>query len=158
MINVGERLKYIRETYDVTQSELGKILHVSKYSICHYEKNNRDIPLRKLALMADYFDLSIDYILGFTFIKKYEDLKKGISLHITKERIKAVCEEQHLTNVALAKKINTTESCIRKYKTGQTLILTSFALELYYKYNYSLDWLLGKTDHKKVKEKQLVFN
>ena len=158
MINMGERLKYIRETYDVTQNDLGKFLHVSKYSICHYEKNDRDIPMRKLSLISDYFDLSIDYILGITSLKKYDDLKKGLSLGKAKERIKKICEEQSLTNVGLAKILNTSESCIRKYKTGQTLILTSFALELYYKYNYSLDWLLGKTEYKKVQEKKHVFN
>ena len=90
--------------------------------------------------------------------EKYDDLKKGLSLGKAKERIKKICEEQSLTNVGLAKILNTSESCIRKYKTGQTLILTSFALELYYKYNYSLDWLLGKTEHKKVQEKKHVFN
>lgn len=52
----------------------------------------------------------------------------------------------------MAKILNTTESNIRKYKTGQTLILTAFALELASKYNYSLDWLTGRTENKFIKK------
>ena len=158
MINLGERIKYIIETYDTTQEELGKYLSVSKSSISHYEKNDRIIPLKKLSLMSNYYDLSIDYILGITKIKKYQDSKKNISLTITAERIQKILQEQNMSNVALAKELHTTESCIRKYKTGQTLILTAFALELYYKYNYSIDWIIGKTENKKIKEKQKIFN
>ena len=158
MINLGERIKYIRETYDTTQEELGKYLSGSKSSISHYEKNDRIIPLKKLSLMSNYYDLSIDYILGITKIKKYQDSKKNISLTITAERIQKILQEQNMSNVALAKELHTTESCIRKYKTGQTLILTTFALELYYKYNYSIDWIIGKTENKKIKEKQKIFN
>lgn len=40
MINIGERLKYIRETYDVSQKELASILGVSHYCISHYERND----------------------------------------------------------------------------------------------------------------------
>ena len=108
--------------------------------------------------MADYYGLSIDYILGLTYIKKYQDLKKEIDRNKTGQRIKAICTEQKLTNVALAKELNTTESCIRKYKTGETLILTAFALQLHQKFDYSIDWIIGKTETKTIKEKQKVFN
>lgn len=38
MIDVGAQMKYIRETYNITQEELGNYLQVSKSSISHYEK------------------------------------------------------------------------------------------------------------------------
>lgn len=38
MINIGERLKYIRETYDLNQKELANILGIEKSSISHFEK------------------------------------------------------------------------------------------------------------------------
>ena len=64
-----------------------------------------------------------------------------------------VCHDQNFSNVALAKELNTTESNIRKYKMGQTLILTAFALQLSEKYSYSMDWIVGKSNHKYVQEK-----
>lgn len=38
MIDVGEKIRYIRETYDVKGNELADILNISKSSISHYEK------------------------------------------------------------------------------------------------------------------------
>lgn len=55
MINIGERLKYIRETYDVSQKELASILGVSHYCISHYESNDYIIPMRKLCAVSNYF-------------------------------------------------------------------------------------------------------
>ena len=48
MVDIGERLKYIRETYDVSQEEMGRVLGVSKTSVSHYENNDYIIPMRKL--------------------------------------------------------------------------------------------------------------
>lgn len=148
MINIGERLQYIRETYDITQEELGNFLNLSKSSISHYEKNDRDIPLRKLSKISDFFDLSIDYMLDLSKIKKYPNQRKEIDLKLTGSRLTELCKDQQFTNVKLASILNTTESNIRKYRTGKTLLLTAFALELSMKYNYSIDWLAGKADVK----------
>lgn len=153
MVDIGERLKYIRETYDVSQEELGSVLDVSKSSISHYENNDYIIPMRKLCAISDYLDLSIDYIFDFTNLKRYEDMKKEINLKLVGSRLSEICHDQKFSNVALAKELNTTESNIRKYRTGQTLILTAFALQLSEKYSYSMDWIVGKSNHKYVQEK-----
>jgi len=154
MIDIGEKLKYFREYFDVSQQELGNYLNVSKSTISHYERNDRDIPLRKLILISNYFQYSIDYILDFTNIPNYKDLKPNLDLDKTASRIKEICNDQNWTNVAFAKELNTTESNIRKYKTGKTLLLTSFALQLSNKYHYSMDWLTGRTETKYFEEKK----
>lgn len=153
MINIGERLKYIRETYDVSQKELASILGVSHYCISHYERNDYIIPMRKLSAISDYFNLSIDYIFDFTNLKKYDDMKRGLDLKVAGKRLAEICCDQNLSNVGLAKELNTTESNIRNYKTEKTLLLTAFTLELHQKYSYSVDWIVGKTQHKYVQEK-----
>ena len=158
MVNIGTQIKYIRETYDITQEELGNYLQVSKSSISHYEKNDLDIPMRKLSMISNYFHLSIDYILGFTSIKTYPDLTQELDLYKAGNRLHEICKDLNYSNVKLAKELNTTESNIRKYKTGKTLILTAFALQLNQKYNYSMDWIIGKTENKKIKEKQKISN
>ena len=62
IVDVGGQIKYIRETYDVTQIELGEYLNLSKSSISHYEKNDRDITMRKLSKISKLFNFSINYI------------------------------------------------------------------------------------------------
>ena len=83
-------------------------------------------------------------------------MKYQVDLKTVGKRISEICEEQSLSNVGLAKILNTTESNIRNYKTGKTLLLTAFALELHQKYSYSVDWIVGKTQHKYVQEKSKV--
>ena len=153
IVDIGERLKYIRETYDVSQEKMGRVLGVSKSSVSHYENNDYIIPMRKLCAISNYLDLSIDYIFDFTNLKRYDDMKREVNLKVVGRRLSEICHDQNFSNVALAKELNTTESNIRKYKMGQTLILTAFALQLSEKYSYSMDWIVGKSNHKYVQEK-----
>lgn len=154
MVNIGDRLKYIRETYDLSQKDLATILGIEKSSISHYEKNDRTIPIEHLIKFSDYLNLSIDYIFGLTDIKCYEDQIEKYNINQMAERIKIIGKEQHLTNVAFAKIINSCESNIRNYKNGKYLILTTFALQIASTLNYSIDWILGKTNQKQIIQKR----
>ena len=148
LINIGNRLSYIRDTYDLTQKNVADLFGIEKSSIAHFEKNDRIIPIEHLITFSDYLNLSIDYILGFTNVKQYPDHLDGVSLSAMASRINEICVENKLTNVALAKVLNSCESNIRNYKNGKYLILTTFTLQLVEKYNYSFDWIVGKTNHK----------
>ena len=148
MIDVGERIKYIRETYDLTQKDLANILNVkNRSSIAVYEKE-RIIPIEHLVTLADYLDLSLDYVLGLTKEKNYSDSKKGMFISTMAKHINEICLEQHFTNLTLAEKLNTCESNIRNYRNGKYFILTALALDLALKFNYSVDWIIGKTNKK----------
>lgn len=148
MIDISERIKYIRETYDLTQKDLAKIPNIkNRSSIAMYEKE-RIIPIEHLVTLADYLDLSLDYILGLTKEKKYGDSKKGMYLSSMAQHINEICLEQQFSNLTLAKKLNTCESNIRNYRNGKYFILTALALELALQFNYSIDWIIGKTKKK----------
>ena len=154
MVNIGEKIKYIRETYDISQKDLANLLGIEKSSISHFEKNDRIIPIEHLITFSDHLKLSIDYIFGLTNIKYYEDFIEGYDINKMAENIKEICKEQHLTNVALAKTLNSCESNIRNYKNGKYLILTTLAVQLATTFNYSIDWLLGKTTGKYIIQKK----
>ncbi len=64
LINIGERIRFIRETYDLSQKELASIFGIEKSSISHFEKNDRIIPIEHLISLSDYLNLSIDYVLA----------------------------------------------------------------------------------------------
>lgn len=61
---IGSRLKDLRVTRGITQSELGNILGVTKASICCYEKGTRTPTIENLIDLVDYFGVSADYLLG----------------------------------------------------------------------------------------------
>ena len=56
-------LKKLRETKGITQTELAKELGVVRSTICQYEKGNREPDMETLIKIADYFGVSIDFIL-----------------------------------------------------------------------------------------------
>jgi transcriptional regulator with XRE-family HTH domain len=69
----GNRLKELRVTRGITQDDLGKVLGVTKASICCYEKGTRTPTIENLLDLVDYFGVSSDYLLGtdkIVFTKK----------------------------------------------------------------------------------------
>lgn len=82
MISLPDRLKELRKSKNLTQTELGKILGVGKTTISMYETNN-STPNDEIKLkIADYFNVSLDYLLGKTNIKNYTDNNNAtIALH-----------------------------------------------------------------------------
>lgn len=60
------RIRDLREDADISQAEMGKYLNISQRAYSHYENGTRDIPLNILIQFADYFDVSIDYLLERT--------------------------------------------------------------------------------------------
>ncbi|MCU9808335.1 helix-turn-helix domain-containing protein [Paraclostridium sp. AKS46] len=73
----GKRLKLLRTNLNLTQKQLGKNLNLSQRAISSYENGLRFPDEQILNLIADYFNVSIDYLLGRTDIKNiYLYLKK----------------------------------------------------------------------------------
>lgn len=60
------RIRDLREDADISQTEMGKHLNVSQRAYSHYENGTRDIPLNVLINFADFFNVSIDYLLERT--------------------------------------------------------------------------------------------
>lgn len=60
----GNRLKQLRKEKGLTQQALGDSVHVTKVSICCYEKGTRTPNVDTLFDLADRLDVSIDYLLS----------------------------------------------------------------------------------------------
>ena len=61
-----KRIRELREDADLTQKEVSKILHCSQQVYSNYELGQRDIPTQTLIRLADFYKVSVDYILGRT--------------------------------------------------------------------------------------------
>ena len=60
------RLRELREDNDLTQEKCAKIAFIAKNSYIRYENNERIPPLDTVAIFAEYYRTSIDYIAGLT--------------------------------------------------------------------------------------------
>lgn len=58
------RIRNLREDKDMTQTQMAEILHCSQRIYSNYERGDVDIPTEILIKLADFHNVSIDYILG----------------------------------------------------------------------------------------------
>ena len=63
-MNFSSRLKALRKSQKITQESLAKIIGVERSSVGKYEANNVIPSIDVLNRIADYFNVSVDYLLG----------------------------------------------------------------------------------------------
>ena len=61
-----QRIQDLRIDSDLSQKQISEILHISQRSYSHYETGSREIPVEMLIRLANYYNTSIDYLLGET--------------------------------------------------------------------------------------------
>ena len=60
------RLRDLREDRDLSQETLARYLHISQATYSRYESGKLDIPSAALIALAQYYGVSVDYLLGLT--------------------------------------------------------------------------------------------
>ena len=88
---LGNRIKEQRKRLNLTQEELGKLINVTKVSICCYEKGTRTPTLETLKVLAEVFDTDINYLLGNDSYEVAEN-NSSYGTYFSKEEIEAVKE------------------------------------------------------------------
>lgn len=59
-----QRIRDLREDADLTQSEIGRALHLPQRTYAYYESGQRTVPPEVLIALANFYGVSVDYILG----------------------------------------------------------------------------------------------
>ena len=139
-----KRMKELREEAGLKQKEVADTMGVTKGSYSMWECGTDTIPLRRLNQFCNYFDVSIDYVVGLSDKKKYANAKPDIKLKITGENLKKIRNKKNLTQVAISDTLNINQPTWNRYEKSRTLILTVTLVELARKYHYSIDKILGK--------------
>lgn len=61
---MSKRLKELRTDAGLSQNDVAKILNVSRIDYNRYENRTRNFPLELLCNLADFYKISIDYLIG----------------------------------------------------------------------------------------------
>ena len=144
MINIS-RLKDIREDNDINQEDMSKILNVNRSTYSLWELGINIIPLKNLCDFADYFNLSIDYVLGLSNNKISKNLIKGLNIKTLGNNMKAIRIKNNLSQENIADILGVTQACITRYEKGIICISTSNLYKFSKEFNKSLNELCGKT-------------
>ncbi|MCG8482092.1 MAG: helix-turn-helix transcriptional regulator [Clostridia bacterium] len=64
------RIRELREDKDCTQKDISQLLHCSQQVYSNYELGQRDVPTQFLIKLANFYNTSVDYLLGLTDERK----------------------------------------------------------------------------------------
>ena len=70
-----ERIRDLREDNDLNQEDLAKLLHCTQACYSNYENGRRDIPSEVWETLADFYKVSVDYLMGRTNVKEMPQKK-----------------------------------------------------------------------------------
>ncbi len=68
---IFHNIRNLREDNDKTQTELADFLNVKQTTYSKYELGKINIPIEVFMKLADYYDVSVDYLLGRTSKKNF---------------------------------------------------------------------------------------
>ena len=104
VVEIGNRMAILRHNNSLLQKDIAKILNVKENTYSKWEKCSNDIPLEKINILANYYDVNLDYLLGISNkIEHSERLK--IDYKKICERLLELRKENHLTQAKLSDKI-----------------------------------------------------
>ena len=113
-------LKTLRKQNNLTQSQLAKILDCTAQAYQRYEKEEREADYETLCKLADYFNTSVDYLLGRTELNtpplQWTDEEKALGV-VTEYREKLSPDETELLDLYRAVRSEKGEKVAQAIKT-----------------------------------------
>lgn len=145
----GNKLKDLREIQNIKQKEIANNLNISNKTYSAYEIEYEIAPSKHLIAIADYLEVSLDYLLDLSNELQYNNSKKGYDKVLSGKRLKEIRKELKLSQTILAEELKTSYGTLSGYERGRYLIATPFLYDICKKYRISADYLLGKIDNPK---------
>ena len=140
-----QKLIELREDSSLKQKDIAALLNITQQTYSLWENGTKIIPLKHLNSLCNYYDVSMDYVLGLSNVRQYDIVNRVIDKKNIGIKLKEFRKEKNITQEELANILNTTHSTISAYESGKTTILTAFAYEICKSYNISMDYLCGRT-------------
>ncbi|NOU70916.1 helix-turn-helix domain-containing protein [Paenibacillus sp. LMG 31458] len=97
-LKYGDRIALLREKRGLTQEELSTKIGISRAALSHYETNRREPDYETINKIANFFNVTVDYLLGRT------DQPQTVLDHDVREFV----EHLDLTDESILKKFSLT--------------------------------------------------
>ena len=146
MLEYGKRIKELREKENVSQRQVAEFMGIKRSSYDHFEQQYDLIPIKRLNQVANFFNVSIDYLFGLTNKKNYINCRKEIDLDVSAKRLKIFRKENKITQIKLAEVVGTSPAVIVHHENKRAILATPNLYTVCSKYKISADYLLGRID------------
>ena len=150
MCMLDNNLKWCREELEMTQEELGFVFGVSRKTISGWETASNPIPFNKLIKFCNLYNYSLDFVIGLTRKNSKCDIKIKVNKKEIGKRLKDLRDSLNLSQLKFADKSGISQTTYSHYETGLNLITTMNAYAICKTYNVSMDWIVGRSNNKKI--------
>ena len=148
---IASRLKKLMKRDDITQHRLADDLNLTSKDVNKYINATHSPMLETLIAMADYFKVSVAYLLGrtqsqepLTKLPAPDDLKAFIG-----KTLDSLLERDDVSQYRLAKDLKVTDSAISLIRKAVNTPSLPTLIAIADHFNVSTDYLLGRTDDAK---------
>lgn len=134
------RIRQLRENKELTQEELAKVIGVSRATLASWEIGRREPDFETASKIADFFDVSVDYLLGRTDDpRSYE----AILMSSFGERLKKLRTERGLRQEDIGKIVHVGKSTVSQWENNIHVPDLETVSKIASFLNVSVDYLLG---------------
>lgn len=145
MLNL-KRLRNIREDNDLSQITMARILNIPRSTYSLWELGINIIPLDYLYKFANYFNCSIDYIIGISNNKVNNYKMQKLNLKQLGKNIRKYRKQNNISQENLAKLLGVTQPCIARYEKGIIEISTYNLYKISRYLNIPIDKLINEQE------------
>lgn len=135
--SVGDRIKHLRLSNNITQKELADALYKSESAIRMWELGKSEPDIETLKMIADYFHISADYLIGTN-----NDLVKKKKKQM-KERILALRTNKKLSQAEFADMLCVSQIEVANWESGKEFVDPETAQRIAEIFNVPLDFIYG---------------
>ena len=145
MDTFARRLREQREKRGISQNEMASILNIKETAYQHYEYGRVKPKVETLTKMAEFFEVSTDFLLGLTDNNetkrsKFEDnIKKSIATILRAER-----KRIGITQKQMADQLNLGYTTYQQYENCKRMPLNELLVHMANYFHIEMDMLLGR--------------
>ena len=148
MATFFKRIHDLRVDSDLKQKDIANMLKVNINTYPHWESGMYEIPIEVVDRLSKFYNCSIDYLTGLS--NKRGSFNNDFDREKMFIRIKRLRKESHLSQAEIGNILGFGQMNYCRYETGKILIPFLKLYLIAKKFNVSLDYLMGKTEDKKI--------
>lgn len=150
------RFREIRDNLELKQLDISEKMNISRGAYANIEAETANIKLKDFLIYCNEMNFTMDYVANLDNQNRITDIQRieTIDKNILAERLNILEKENHKQAQDIARELGIQKSTYSEYKNpdSNNMIQTLMLKQLAQDYDYSMDWLVGRSNQKYIKK------